>query len=173
VNWLGREAEQATELERVLGLLPDAHEAVREFYSIFWVDELVDPVLLELIRLRIAMLHGVEPELLVRYDVARERGLTEEKIAVLSSWPTSPLFTELERQVLGLTEQFVIDPHGVTDEEVAPVKEALTSAGLVALVNAMALIDHLNRLRVAFEVPPADGDRVLVVAAPGPIQPLY
>jgi alkylhydroperoxidase family enzyme len=173
VNWLGREAEQATELERVLGLLPDAHDAVRDFYSIFWVDELVDPVLLELIRLRIAMLHGVEPELLVRYDIARERGLTEEKISVLSSWPTSPLFSELERQVLGLTEQFVIDPHGVTDDDVAPVKEALTSAGLVALVNAMALIDHLNRVRIAFEVPPADGDRVLVVAAPGPISPLY
>jgi hypothetical protein len=73
VNWLGREAEQATELEQVLGLLPDAHEAVREFYSIFWVDELVDPLLLELVRLRIAMLHGVKPELLIRYDVAMER----------------------------------------------------------------------------------------------------
>jgi alkylhydroperoxidase family enzyme len=173
VNWLGREADEATELERVLGLLPEAHEAVREFYSIFWEDELVDPVLLELIRLRVAMLHGVQSELLIRYDVARERGLTEEKVAVLSSWPTSPLFTELERRVLGLTEQFVMDPHGVTDDDVLPIKEALTSAGLVALVNAMALIDHLNRVRVAFEIPPADGDRVLVVAGPGPTSPLY
>jgi alkylhydroperoxidase family enzyme len=172
VSWLVSDGQGDTELDRTLSVLPEAHEAVRDFYAVFWTDDLIDPVLLELMRLRIAMLHGVRSELLLRYDVAMERGLTEEKIAALASWPTSPLYTPLERQVLGVAEQFVIDPHGVTDDDVAPLREALSSAGVVALVNAMALIDHLDRLRIAFEIQPTD-DRVTVVAAPSPVSPLH
>jgi alkylhydroperoxidase family enzyme len=172
VTWLGKEGEGATPLERALSILPAGRDAVRDFYSVFWVEGLVDPVLLELIRLRVAMLHGVQSELVLRYDAAIERGLTEQKVEALPSWPTSPLYSELERQVLRLAEQFVIDPHGVTDADVAPVRAALSSPGVVALMNAIALIDHLDRVRTALEICPSS-DRALVVAAPGPGAPLY
>jgi alkylhydroperoxidase family enzyme len=172
VSWLEGGGGEGTELERSLSLHPAGHEAVRDFYATFWVEGLVDPVLLELVRLRVAMLHGVESEQRLRYDAARNAGLTEAKIEQLASWPTSPLYSDLERQVLRLAEQFVIDPHGVTDEDVAPVRAALSSPGLVALVNAIALVDHLDRIRTVLEVAPASDD-VLVVAAPGPGVPLY
>jgi alkylhydroperoxidase family enzyme len=171
MTWLGTEAEGRTALERTLGLHPAAEEALREFYSMFWTDDLVDPVLLELIRLRIAKLHGVESELRQRYDVARDAGLDEEKIAALPLWPTSPLYSDLDRAVLGLTEQFVVDAHGVTDDDVTPLREALGTPGLVALLNAIGLIDHINRIRTVFEIPPAT-DEVVVVPAPSPTIPL-
>jgi alkylhydroperoxidase family enzyme len=171
MTWLP-EGDGPTALERALALHPNAHEAIREFYGLFWTEGLVDPVLLELVRLRVAMLHGVRSELLVRYDAALRAGLTEEKIQALASWPTSPLYSDLERSVLRVAEQFVIDAHGLTDEDVAPVKEALSSPGLVALMNAIAFVDHLNRIRTVLEIPPASDD-VLVVTAPGADAPLY
>lgn len=173
VGWLGVTTGESTELERALAYLPDAQEAVREFYAAFWVDHLVDPVLLELVRLRMAMLHRVQSELGLRYDVARDAGLTEEKVQALPDWPTSPMYSELERHVIGLAEQFVIDPHGVTDEDVACIREELTSPGVVALVNAFALIDHLNRLRIAFGTGGAATPKPRVVAAPSTSSPLY
>jgi alkylhydroperoxidase family enzyme len=104
-----------------------------------------DPVLLELARLRIATLLGNDAELAPRTAAAREAGLTDSKIDAIAAWPTSPLFDARERACLSLTEQFVMDANGVTDEQVAAVTEHLGAEGCYSFVQAVSVLETFQR----------------------------
>jgi AhpD family alkylhydroperoxidase len=132
-------------LARVFSLRPNLHAAWRDFVGVFWEKRLVDPVLLELCRLRIAQMNGSTYCLSVRTPQARAAGL-EEKIARLDSWwQADPAFDATERACLALAEQFVVDAKGIMDEQMRAVVAALGDAGTVALVEAFALCDGFSR----------------------------
>jgi alkylhydroperoxidase family enzyme len=106
-----------------------------------------DPELLELARLRIAMLLGADPA-----DLARPRRaplLAPEKVDNLRAWPTSPLYSERERACLGLTEQFVMDVAGVTDDDVAAAREWLSPNELYGFVTALYILEFGQRMHIA------------------------
>jgi alkylhydroperoxidase family enzyme len=161
----------ATPFERVFALRPNLFEDYRRFYALFWEKQLVDPVLLELCRLRIAQLHGCESELRVLYQPALDAGLDEAKIAAITDASDSPLFTDAERACIALAELFAIDPHAITDADAARVVAVLGDAGTVALVEALALFDGFARFRLMLgvEAPPER------VEAPAPVgrAPIY
>ena len=161
----------ATPFERVFSLRPNLFEDYRRFYALFWEKQLVDPVLLELCRLRIAALHGCESELRVRYQPAQDAGLGEAKIAAIPDAADSPLFSEAERACIALAELFAIDPHAITDADAARVVAALGDAGTVALVEALALFDGFTRFRLMLGVE-ASPERV-EAPAPGGRAPIY
>jgi alkylhydroperoxidase family enzyme len=171
MTWLRGPADGASPLERVLALRPDLYDRYRAFVSTFWTEQLLEPVLLELARLRAAQLLGCESEQMIRYDVARSAGLTEELVAALPRWPTSPMFTDAQRAVLAFTEQFVLDPHGVEHAQRDAVIDHCALPGLVALCEALAVFDGLARLRnaLALEAPPT----TTVVEAPTPAGALW
>lgn len=84
-------AEGPTELDRVWNLR-------RRYYELFLDDydksiQRVDPVLVELCRLRIAQLVESAFDQSLRYRRAVEAGLTEEKVQALTDYPTSDLFS--------------------------------------------------------------------------------
>jgi len=162
VSWLPARADGATALDRVFGLRPNLYADVRALLAVFVERRLVDPILLELCRLRVAQLLGCAPELAIRWRPARDAGLDEAKIAVLPRWPTHPSFTDAERACLTVAERFVLDPHGLTDDEAAAARAHLGDAGLVALLEALALFDGFARFRVLLGVEPeADGPVVV------------
>jgi alkylhydroperoxidase family enzyme len=110
---------------------------------------IVDPILVELARLRIASLLGNEAALSVRSEAATSAGLSEAKIQAIAQWPTSPLYDEGERATLALTEQFVIDVGGITDEQTQSVLDAIGPAGLQGLVQALYVHDMSQRLEMS------------------------
>ncbi len=126
MTWLPRTAPGATPFARAFGLLPELHARYRAFYDLFWTTRPVDPALLELCRLHMAEILGCttspRPEL-----------------------GDDPEQTPLRRACLALAEKFVLDPHGVTTAETDAVKVHLGDAGLVALVEALALFDGFLR----------------------------
>ena len=144
-TWLPAEADGDTPFARVFGLRPDLYEPYRDFVALFWQRRLVDPVLLELCRLRVAQLLGCESELALRTRTAVDAGLTDAHVAALAQWPTAEGFSDAQRAALALAEQFVIDPSGVDDDMRARVRSHLSSAELVALVEALALFDGFTR----------------------------
>jgi alkylhydroperoxidase family enzyme len=161
----------ATPFERVFALRKNLFEDFRSFYALFWEKRLVDPVILELCRLRIAQLHGCEAELRVRYQPALDAGLTEEKIAALADAGDSPLYGGAERACVALAELFAMDPHAITDADAARVVAALGDAGTVALVEALALFDGFTRFRLMLGV---EAPHARVVApAPRAAGPVY
>jgi len=143
MTWLPDLPPEGTDWERLSALFPAAFEAVEGLHKAVWAA--VDPVLVELARLRIATLLGFEAGLVVRSQPARDAGLGEDKIAELASWPTSPLFSPRERACLALAEQFVIDVNGVTDRHIDDVLEHLPSGECYAYVNALSALENLQR----------------------------
>ena len=166
MTWLPEAATGDTPLDRVFGLRPDLYELFRAFYAVFWTDRLLDPILLELCRLRVAQLLACASEQRVRYAPARDAGLTEEEVARLADWPRHPSFTDPQRAALAFTEQFVLDPHGIDDAQRDAVIDHLGLPGLVALCEALALFDGFCRFRTILGVEPPGS--VQVVAGPAP-----
>ncbi len=122
---LAPDSPGATGFDRVFGLRPDLYGPFREFYAVFWRDRLVDPVVLELCRLRVGQLLGCESELAVRYAPEGVAPVTEEQVGALSQWPTSDRFDAPQRAALAFAEQFVIDPKGIR----GPVRDELRAHG--------------------------------------------
>lgn len=143
MTWLPDLPEGGTDWERLSAFFPGAFDAVEELQRAVWAA--VDPVLIELARLRIATLLGFEAGLAVRSQQARDAGLGEDKIAELSSWPTSRLFSARERSCIALAEQFVMDVNSITDRQVDDVLEHLSSGECYAYVNALSAFENLQR----------------------------
>jgi len=170
MSWLPELAPGDTGLDRVFGLRPDLYDAFRAFYAVFWERGLLDPVVLELCRVRVAQLLGCATEQEVRYAPARDAGLTEAQLAALPRWPDDPRFTDAQRAALAFAEQFVLDPHGVDHGLRDAVIDHFELAGLVALCEALALFDGFCRFRTVLAV---DGPSTpTLVAAPSPDGPL-
>jgi alkylhydroperoxidase family enzyme len=132
-----------------LELRPELASLYRTFEGRLWRDRLVDPVLLELCRMRIAGLLGDTAG-----AVARTPGVDvgEERADRLADGPTDPAFDDLHRAGLAFAEQFVIDPHGVTDDLFAAVAEHLTPPEMVAFTTALGLFDGMSRFRLVLGV---------------------
>jgi alkylhydroperoxidase family enzyme len=141
-------AEGADEFSRVLGLRPNLLAHFRDFYARLWSPTVIDPVILELCRLRIAGLLGCHTEVAVRSAPAVEGGLTEEMVTALASWPSSPLFDDTTRTCLGFAEQFVIDPAGISAADRTAVRQAVGYPRLVGLAQAVATFDGFCRFRL-------------------------
>jgi AhpD family alkylhydroperoxidase len=167
VSWLPATAPGAHELDRVFGLRPDLYEPYRSFSSLFWHRCLVDPVVLDLCRLRVAMLLGCERERRLRTRPACDAGLSEAQVAALPAWTTAPDFTAAQRDAIGFAEQFVIDPTGITDEDRTRVRAHVNESGFVALVEALALFEGFMRFQLILDVAP-DGDEPALVDPPAP-----
>src|SRR4051794_19809939 len=76
----------------VLQLMPAGYDDLRALYDGLWERD-IDAVTLELCRLRVATLIGSETDLRARDPRAVAAGLSEETVAALPAWPTSPAFT--------------------------------------------------------------------------------
>ncbi len=134
---------------QVLVDLPDVAEHLGAAHDAAWT--VVDPVLLELCRLRVAMLLGCAAESVARTPAALAGGLDEATIGELSSWPTSSRFGPRERACLAFCEQFVIDVASLDDHVAAAVSDELGVQGLVDFTNALLVIEQRQRLRLVWE----------------------
>ncbi len=133
----------------VLRTHPDVADQFHRAYAASW--QVVDPVLLELCRLRAATLLGCAAELAERTPEAVDGGLDEATVKELAQWPTSPRFGPRERACLELCEQFVIDVAGTTDEQAAAVAVHLGAAGLRDLTAGLLVVEQRQRLRLAWQ----------------------
>jgi alkylhydroperoxidase family enzyme len=152
MSWLPAQAAGNDPFERVFGLRPNLFAAWRDFASLFWKRRLLDPVLLELCRLRVAQMLGARHPLAVRTPEAVRAGLPQAKLAALDAWWKSDAFDAAERACLRFAEQFVLDPKGITDADAAAVVSALGEPGTVALVEALAIFDGFSRFCLALDV---------------------
>ena len=146
--------EGPTELDQVWG-----HR--QQYFQLFVDDYLqsvrrADPVLVELARIRIAQLVESEFDAALRYQAAADAGLTEEKIAEITDYPTSPRFTERERAALEFTEQFALQSSSISDEDCARLQEHVNAEEFIYLVKALSSIDQFARANSAFRIQPSE-----------------
>jgi alkylhydroperoxidase family enzyme len=151
MTWLTQTAEGSTEFDRVLGLCPAAAERSSELWDEIY-DSAADPIILELCRLRIGMLHGSKWDLAHRAEAAVAAGLAENQIDALPAYPTSPLFTDQQRRCLAFAEQYAMDVHGLTDDDFAGVADTMTAAEMTAFTFALGMFDGMARFRALLDV---------------------
>ena len=133
-------------------LSPDSVEQYAALHQA--IDDSVDPVIVELCRLRIAHLVGAVELLLLRRPKAAVAGLTETKIEALPSWPESPLFSGAERACIELAEQFCMGAYTVTEANVSAVLQHLSADECYAFVNGVWVMEAVARMIVVMNVKP-------------------
>ena len=169
MTWLAETADGATPLQQALGLRPDLEVLFGDYLAHVWSG--ADPVVLELCRLRIAMLHGDDAQQRLRHDTAVAAGLTEDKVAALADHHGSPLFSDHERACMSYAEQYVIDVHSITDADADRVKAGMTDAEFVAFTVALGLFDGLGRFRLVLGVDEVPTGRPVGRPTPAPGRP--
>jgi alkylhydroperoxidase family enzyme len=147
-------ADGPTDLDRVWGLRP-------EYFAIFMGDfnaslRRMDPVLVELARIRLAQLVESDFDQSLRYQRAVAAGLTEEKIAALADYPTSDMFDDRERAVLEFTEQFAMQSSSISDEDCLRLQQHLTAREFIYLTKALSTADQFARANSAFRLAKAN-----------------
>jgi alkylhydroperoxidase family enzyme len=147
VSWLPARAEGANDFERVFGLRQNLFAAWQDFASLFWTRRLAPPGILQLAQLRVRQLHSLPVQGAPRMSEALAEGWDESRVEELDSWWRSARFDATERAALRLTEQFVLDAKGITQEEIAPLRAALGDATVVAFVEALAIFDGFSRFQ--------------------------
>jgi len=155
MTWLAATGSGTSDFERAFALRPELFAAWRDFAELFWSRRLVDPVVLELCRLRIAAMLDARAALALRRPEARDAGLDESRIAALDSWWKSDRFSDVERACLRFAEQFALDPKEISDADAAAVVAALGDAGMVAFVEALAIFDGFARFERFLDAEPA------------------
>ena len=172
MTWLAAEAPGATPLQRVVGLRPELAPLLDDYLAAVWAAG--DPLVLELCRLRIAMLHGDHAQQRLRHDTAIAAGLTEEHVSALARDPGAAIFDAHQRRCIAYAEQYVVDVHGITDADAAAVKAGMSDDGFVAFTIALGLFDGVGRMRLLLAVDEqlVDGPPV-VVATPSVVAPAH
>jgi alkylhydroperoxidase family enzyme len=168
MTWLPETAPGSTPLDQCFGLRPAAYDRFRELYGGLWDSAVIDPRILELCRLRIATILGSNAERAIRFGDGVAAGVAEIDVAELPHWPTSRSFTGGERACIAFAEQYVMDPHELTDAHFGALHEHLDAPAIATLTLAVAMFDALTRFRLALGVEPI-GPEPTLVAGPGGI----
>jgi len=109
----------------------------------------VDPLVLDLVRLRASQINGCGPCVVAGVESARKKGETDERLRDVDAWRESPFFTEAERAALALTEaatRIQDGAPGVTDEIWADAAAHFDEKQLSAIVLGVALTNFFNRI---------------------------
>ncbi|KOX14054.1 4-carboxymuconolactone decarboxylase [Nocardiopsis sp. NRRL B-16309] len=106
----------------------------------------VDPVVLELVQIRVSQVNGCA--YCVDYHVgdARKAGEGDDRLHQLSVWRESSLYTARERAALALAEAVTLLPHGVSDEVYAAAERHFGERELAQLIAVVLTVNAWNRM---------------------------
>jgi AhpD family alkylhydroperoxidase len=114
----------------------------------------IDPVLLELIKMRASQINGCAFCIDMHSTDARAAGESEQRLYALSAWRETPFFSDEERAALALTEAVTLIagspiPRSVIDDAAA----LFAPDALTAILYAIIEINAWNRLAITTGAP--------------------
>jgi alkylhydroperoxidase family enzyme len=151
MTWVGA---PSPDLDGVLSLRADLHGLWRDLEAELYAAPGLDPVVLELCRIRVAQLVGAPGQLAHRREVAVAAGLDEELVAALPDWPRDARFDVLARAAIAVAETFVIDPHRLEDADTEAVRDLAGDRGLATLMTGLAVWEGICRFEKVMGVRP-------------------
>ena len=108
----------------------------------------VNPILLELIKMRASQINGCAFCLNMHSIDARKIGETEQRLYLLNAWRETNLFTKEEEAVLALTEQVTLISKHVSDDTYAKVASFFDEKTLAQIIMAIVTINAWNRIAI-------------------------
>jgi AhpD family alkylhydroperoxidase len=82
----------------------------------------------------------------------RLEGLDVERLKQIDDYQTSPLFTDDERAAIAYADAVTTDPHLVTDEQVAELRQRFGDAGVMELTYQIGLENMRARMNTALGI---------------------
>jgi AhpD family alkylhydroperoxidase len=114
----------------------------------------LEPLLLELVKMRASMINGCAYCLDMHSKDARAQGETEQRLYGLSAWREAPYYSDRERAALEWTEAITdISRSHAEDEVYNRVREQFSEEEMVKLTMAIVAINGWNRLSIGFRTP--------------------
>ncbi|SER93876.1 carboxymuconolactone decarboxylase family protein [Pedobacter rhizosphaerae] len=108
----------------------------------------VDPILLELIKMRASQINGCAFCLNMHSADARKIGETEQRLYLLSAWRETNLFTEKEQAVIALTEEVTLIANHVSDATYQKAAGFFNEKELAQIIMAIVTINAWNRIAI-------------------------
>ena len=116
----------------------------------------IEPLLLELIKLRASQINGCAFCVDLHTADARKAGESERRLYAASVWRETPFFTERERAALAWTEALTLLPEThAPDADYQGLAAQFTEPEMVNITLAICTINSWNRLSVGFRKMPA------------------
>jgi alkylhydroperoxidase family enzyme len=113
----------------------------------------LDPQLREIAITRTGILCNAAYEIVAHEQLARKAGVPEEKIAALAQGASSPVFNEIERNILRYTDETVRNDR-VSDDVFDAVASHLSPAALIELQLAIGFYIMTSKFLVNLGVDP-------------------
>ncbi len=141
-------------------LAPEATKAMYALENSFKASGL-DPVLMELVRLRASQINGCAFCIHMHTTDLRKQGEPEMRLYMLDAWRESTLYSDRERAALGWTEALTrLSETHAPDADYAVLKAQFTEAEQVQLTLLIGAINTWNRFSVGLRVAhPVDAPR--------------
>lgn len=117
----------------------------------------VDPLLLELVRMRASQINGCAHCMDMHSKDALARGEDPQRLFVLEGWRETTFYSERERAALAWCEALTLVPqHGSSDAEYAAMEAHFSAEEIAAITYQIVAINGWNRLAVGFHAPVGD-----------------
>ena len=139
----------------VLAHQPELLRAFLRLYGTLWSHGVLDHPTKEVARLRNARVTGCNYCRNVRFAVARQEGLTEERVALINDRFEESALDERHKLVIRYADAFLVDPHTLTDEVRADMLRHFTPEQIVELTAGLALFMGFSKIAVVLGQEPA------------------
>lgn len=135
---------------------PDGFEAMLALEGAVRRSDL-DPLLLELVKVRASQLNGCAHCLDMHTKDARARGEDEQRLHVVAAWRDAPFYSDRERAALAWCEALtLLAESGAPDDVYAEVEAQFSEEEVAALTYQIVAINGWNRLAVGLRAPVGD-----------------
>jgi AhpD family alkylhydroperoxidase len=114
----------------------------------------LDPLLIELVKIRASQINGCAYCLRMHTRDALKKGERPDRLAVLPAWAETGYFTETERAALQLAEAITRVSKGhVSDEDYAAASAVLADEQLAAVAWLTTAMNAMNRVAITSRLP--------------------
>jgi alkylhydroperoxidase family enzyme len=135
--------------DSALGMVPETLEPYLLLNTEIWEQGPLSPADLEVARLRNARKVNCVFCKNARYDIARNAGLSEDKVEMIDDDFQASSLSEREKLVLAFTDQYLNDPASLDEELKIRLQSTFTAKELVQLSIALVQFNGFSRLAVA------------------------
>jgi len=128
---------------------PEAYKAMFALES-YIAKSTIEKNLQELVRLRASLINGCQFCTSMHSEAAAKLGESQERIAAVSNWKASKLFTNKERAALAASDDITnISASGLKDETYKIIGEFFSEEEIAQLIMLCTLINAWNRMGIS------------------------
>lgn len=153
--------EPAT-LRTALAHCPELALAFHRLYGTLWSEGIVDQSIKETARMRNARVTDCAFCKNVRFDGARDAGLTEDMVDLIRDGYERSALSDRQKVVLRYTDTYLTDPGGIDDDLRARMAAHFSSAEIVELTLALAMFLGMAKVLISLGTEPEVMDTLVI-----------